>query len=108
MLLRTKLKGKSSDNWANGLFVTDCLENLSNSRGRSSEKDLGKDKSRGRLRSKSCEYAILYIRSFLSIQPSTTFSLLKKVGAPVVLFQFHWINCELHVNTIQNEVLSRN
>jgi hypothetical protein len=41
MELRAILKGKGSDNQAEGLLVKGCLENSSNFRGRSSERDSG-------------------------------------------------------------------
>jgi hypothetical protein len=47
MELRTRLNGKSSDNQEEGLFVKGRSQNFSNFRGRSSERDLGKGKSRG-------------------------------------------------------------
>jgi hypothetical protein len=50
--IRTRLNGKDSDNQAEGLFVKGRLENSSNFRGRSNERDLGKEKSRDRSQSK--------------------------------------------------------
>jgi hypothetical protein len=54
MELRTRsLNLKGSDNKANGLFVKDCSKNSSNFIGRSSERDSGKGKLRGRSQFKS-------------------------------------------------------
>jgi hypothetical protein len=52
MELRTRLNVKGNDNQAKSLFVKG-LENSSNFRGQSSERDSGKGKSRGRSQSKS-------------------------------------------------------
>jgi len=53
MKLMTRLNRKDSDNQAQGLFLKGHSKNYTNFRGRSSERDLGKSKSRGRLQSKS-------------------------------------------------------
>jgi len=65
MKLMTRLNRKDSDNQAQGLFLKGHSKNYTNFRGRSSERDLGKSKSRGRLQSKSkkkvkCYYCKMY------------------------------------------------
>jgi hypothetical protein len=45
--IRIRLNNKGSDNQAEGLFVKGRSKNSSNFRGRSSERDSGKGKSRG-------------------------------------------------------------